>query len=352
MALRSHLKSRRLAAGLSQQALADRIGLTRQALLQIEADRQTPSTSVALRLAATLGCRVEDLFELASPDALDVTFASEADRVVVGRVRGRWVAHAAAATNVGADAVRASASSVTPVVESHRLESHVLVAGCAPLLGVLGDHLGRRANARLRWIDATSTRALELLGDDLVHISGSHLVDERTKEDNVPFVRRRFAERMLVVNLVRWRQGLVVAAGNPLGIRSVDDLVGRDLRVAWRERGAGAHKLLTRLLSRAGAPTPTGPTVRGHLEVARAIEYGAADVGVAIEGAALAHGLSFVPLAEERFDLVVRAELASTDAVVQLLDALDRPTFRREVAAIAGYDTALTGHAVTVEGTR
>ena len=62
--LDNRLRQRRQAAGLSQQGLATRCGLTRQAINAIEAGQYVPNTLVALRLARALGSRIEDLFSL------------------------------------------------------------------------------------------------------------------------------------------------------------------------------------------------------------------------------------------------------------------------------------------------
>ncbi|MFC3119003.1 helix-turn-helix transcriptional regulator [Jhaorihella thermophila] len=54
----------RLAAGLTQAELADRIGASRKTINTIENGVFVPSTVLALRIAAVLGCRVEDIFSL------------------------------------------------------------------------------------------------------------------------------------------------------------------------------------------------------------------------------------------------------------------------------------------------
>lgn len=65
----NQLKFYRLQAGdLTQEQLADRIGVTRQTILSIEKGRYTPSVALALRMAAVLGCSVEDLFQLKEAD--------------------------------------------------------------------------------------------------------------------------------------------------------------------------------------------------------------------------------------------------------------------------------------------
>jgi putative molybdopterin biosynthesis protein len=87
----------------------------------------------------------------------------------------------------------------------------------------------------------------------------------------------------------------------------------------------------------------------GHAEVALIVRSGAADVGVAIESVALAAGLAFVPLVEERFDLVVTADVAETAPVSQLLEVLQDRAFRSDAAELPGYDIELCGHVTTLE---
>ena len=83
--------------------------------------------------------------------------------------------------------------------------------------------------------------------------------------------------------------------------------------------------------------------------MARRVHCGAADTGVAIESAALAWGLGFVPLVEERFDLVIPADIAEAPPVSRFLETLDDPGFRAEAASLPGYDTSISGHASTLE---
>jgi putative molybdopterin biosynthesis protein len=349
------LKSKREQAGLSQQALADQVGVSRQAILKVEAGRQMPSTALGLLLARALDCRLEQLFRLDDGDTLIVQpCAAAGERVALGRVGDRWVAHPLHADGaVAADGLMQDANSARPLEAVERLERNVLVAGCAPLLGGLAQRVGARfADARMTWLGASSQRALELLADGLLHVAGIHLCGATSPDEHVAVVRARFpGRRMLIANLTRWRQGLVVAKGNPLGLTSGADLLRPGLRLARREPGAGAHKLVGRLLTSAGAPDHPlhGPEARDHAGVAQLVRWGAADVGVAIESVALAADLSFIPLAEERFDLVLPAELTAAPHVARLLDALDDDAFRADVARIAGYDSALAGEVTTVE---
>ena len=383
--LRNSVRGYRRDLGLSQEALGDRVGVSRHAIMAIEGGRQVPSTTLALRLADTFGCAVKDLFRLEPVPELEVHLppprsaattspSAPSSRVAVGHVGGRWAAHPLPAhTTAAADAIVVEAAAtpsdappnreddspaadrarVRPVRGMQQLERNVLVAGCAPLLANLAHRVGEGSgNARATWIPASSHRALDLLAAGMVHIAGLHLSGGESSEANVRAVRRRFpGRRMLVVNLTRWRQGFVVAASNPLDIRDAADLLRPGVRVVGREPGTGADDLFARLLAGKGSGQPdyAGPVAEGHLDVARRVHCGAADTGVAIESAALAWGLGFVPLVEERFDLVIPADIAEAPPVSRFLETLDDPGFRTEAASLPGYDTSISGHASTLE---
>lgn len=386
--LRNKLVELRQKQGLKQQQVADRAGITRQSLSSLESGRSAPSITLALRLAHTLGCRLEDLFWLEETgsslvaEVAGVTRsiekrgsshpsggAAKGDRVLVVSVGGKWVAHPLAlgaphSTMITADGVLAGPGSgqtaagdsvlakVKLLRERDQLRDTLLCVGCAPALGVLTS----RASAnppyqRVLWLERSSSAALEMLRQGHAHVAGAHLFDEKSGEFNVPFVQHLLPGRsVMVFNLVRWDAGLVIAAGNPRGVRSVQDLARSDVTLVPREKGAGAQKLLERMLGRAGialdAVTTRGPMAAGHMDVARSVAMGVADVGVSIRSAALALGLDFLPLAEERFDLIISKELSDDSRVIRLLDTLSSRPFRREIESLGGYGARESGHLI------
>lgn len=361
-ALTSRLRDHRARAGLSQQELAHCVGVSRQAVVAIEAGRSVPSTALALQLASALRCTVEDLFAVASGSTLvlrvpvDSRVHGRDHRYVAGCVDGQWVGHPVADRDRPADAVateqlRASGTVVAkPLCEIEQLEQNVLVAGCAPLLGVLAARVGRRHHhARATWIPANSSRALALLEAGLVHVAGMHLADAANPWAHVQAAQRAVgSQRATLINFARWQQGLVVAPGNPLAFDASPELWRHDARWVRRDLGSGAQTLLSRLWDVAGFEALDGPIATDHAEVAKLVRWGVADVGVAIEAVALAEGLDFIPLAEERFDLVVPNARLDTRAVARVFDLIDSPTFRTEAAQIPGYDLSLAGHASTI----
>jgi molybdate-binding protein/DNA-binding XRE family transcriptional regulator len=351
------LAERRRALGLSQAELAASVGVSRQALSALEGGRSVPSTAVALRLARALDCTVESLFWLAEGPAVPVRVAGEpsSGRAIVGRVEGRWVAHP-----LGPDALHAAADAelrpdgrrtVARLLDDpERLGRRLLVAGCDPALGLLAA-TAARAGVELSWLPATSAAALALVARGEAHVAGAHLYDAETDEHNVPFVRATLPGRACaLLELASTEEGLVVAPGARSGVGGVEDLVRGDVVIVNRPEGAGARGLLDRELARAGiAPASVRGYERelpGHEAVARAVASGSADAGVATRAVALAHGLGFVPLHGERFDLVVPAGLLDYEPARRLVSVLNGAGFRRQLAAVAGYDTAGTGREV------
>jgi molybdate-binding protein len=266
---------------------------------------------------------------------VDATLAPARGRV--GLVGSRWVAHPLDPREVAAaDVLRDGTSSHLLQPDGlEALRGRLLLSGCAPALGVLVEHLRRgAAPVDAVWIHATTEAALAQLARGETHVAGVHLVAGDTARRG-----RRHA-----LTLARWRQGLLVRRGQRGAPRSIDDLGRRGLRVARREAGASANRLLDQALARAGVRlTGTSVEARGHLGVAQAVALGAADVGVAAEPAALAHGLGFIPLDEEHFDLVFDRARADDPRLVRLGEVLASRAFREDLASLGGYDTAHTG---------
>lgn len=360
----NRVRERREGRSLSQIALAERTGLTRQSIGAIEAGRATPSVDVALRIATALDCLVEDLFgEARQADAI----AAESyetpvpGRNSMARIAGRWVCYPLDEAEVAT-----SADGIVTVEKGHKqgervhvsplravpeLEENVVIMGCALGLGLLANRLNSRDGAgRFLWLSKSSAAALEALAAQLTHLAGVHLADPRTGEANVPDVRKVIAkEPVNLVALGRWEAGLLVrrGAGNP--VRKVSDLAKPGVRFVGREVGAGAQRMLEREARGQGLPVTLvrkpAVQVKMPMDVGRAVALGAADVGPATRDVALALGLDFIPIAEERFDLVL-TPAALTDARLQrLLDVLVSAEFRRELTEL-GYDMRCAGDRV------
>ena len=375
-ALDNQIRRRRQAAGLSQQALATRCGLTRQAIHAIEAGQYVPNTLVALRLAHALGGRVEELFQLPAEHArVEAEWMGETpveatarSRIRLARVGQRLLArpltgakHAFAAadgmTVPDAQAPRTPGAmdrcvTVDLLVDAQLPEHTVVIVGCDPALELLGAHLTRRYPAfRLLWVQRGSLAALRMLERGEAHAAGTHLWDPESGEYNLPYVRRELAgHRVVVVTLSQWQEGLIVARGNPKGISGPTDLARQDITIVNREADAGSRTMLDVWLRQAGI-TPHwvrgyAHEVRSHAEVAEAVASGAADVGPGILAVARAMGLDFLPLQDERYDLVIPVEFLNAAPVQAVLDMAVSAPFQTELEALGGYDSSRTGTVV------
>jgi molybdate-binding protein/DNA-binding XRE family transcriptional regulator len=361
--LETSLREKRQQAGLTQEELADRVKLSRQALNSIEKGHAAPSTQVALQLARALRCRLEELFWLpaAGGEVVAVAASPEAQkkgaRVALASTEGAWVAHAlppgdAGSLSMAADGIVAARDAggrarVSLLAEEPR--ENLILSGCDPALGLLAARVARAGGARPLWLPFSSDGALRELAAGHAHLAGAHLFDEESGEYNVPFVRRAFAGKpMLVITLAHIEEGFASRKGER--IRRVEDLAQKGLRLVNREAGAAARKLLDRVLRKAGMPSGRlrgyGDLARGHLDVAQRIATGGADVGVVARSAAVAFDLEFTPLARERFDLVLPKPLASDPRVLRLLETLEGSAFRRELQSLGGYEPAAAGRVV------
>lgn len=356
----NRVRERRETLGLPQIALAEAAHLSRQSVSAIEAGRATPSVDVALRLARALDCPVEALFgeaHVEEPLMTEPWSTPTQARVALAQISGRWVSYplTASGMRVSADGLVERASGghleVSPLHATAEARENLVVMGCAAALGLLVDRLNARPGpGRFLWLASSSTAALAALAKRQTHVAGVHLVDARTGEANVSDVKRHVdTDPVALVTLARWEAGLVTPRGNPQKIRRAADLARRGLRLVTREAGSGARRLLDRSLREAGVKEGSGraPTVQavGHLEVAHAVSIGAGDVGIATRDAAIAFGLDFVPLAEERYDLAIPVAGTEDPRVQRLFDAMTTTAFRRELSSL-GYDVSACGDRV------
>lgn len=370
--IENRLRSLRAAKGLSQGDLARMAGITRQAVYAIETTRYLPTTAVALRLARALGCRVEDLFNLISDgeiiegELIRSSLADERVRVKVACVDGRMIVRPVSELGdvlnftVAADGLllgfaaegRKSHRRVrVELLRDRRLvEDEVVVAGCDPAVFLVGEYLRcRHDRASVVGWTMGSLAAVEAVKRREVHMAGIHVQDDKSGEWNLPFLRRHLrGGEFKVVTFARWEEGLIVRRRNPKGIREIADLARRNVRIINREEGSGARLLLDRRLAAAGINSQRvngyEQLAASHLEIARSVAQGLADTGVGVRSAARLLNLDFIPLQEERYDLVVPGEyLSGHPSLSVFLDTIVSRPLRAELEALGGYDTRETG---------
>jgi putative molybdopterin biosynthesis protein len=367
------LRSARQARGYSQQQLAGMAGVSRQAVSAVESGQSDPSLRVALTLAQALGMTVEELFGADSQAAavaarLVGDHGRAGTRVTLAPIAESLVAFSLSGTAASRAGFRAAGGLIAAAVPQNEPalapgeapEVHVspigpprptlIVAGCDPALPLLEEPLSLLdPPIAFSWWPCPSEEALKLAARGLVHAAGVHLSDGSGTYNTEPAAKLlpRGGE---VVGFTGWREGLVLAPCSDDGITGVADAVSRGLRFVNREPGAEARRLLDRQLARAGidraAVIGYATAAAGHLQLAEAIAAGLADVGVACEPAALAYGLAFIPLASERFDLVIPATQAASREVQALIRVLSSRWLLDQLASLPGYDPSSCGQHV------
>lgn len=178
--------------------------------------------------------------------------------------------------------------------------------------------------------------------------AGAHLFDPESGDFNFSFIERYLKGLdMAVYNLAIRHQGLIVAKGNPLGIRGVDDLKRDDVTFINRQRGAGTRILLDHHLKEASINPRDVSGYENeeftHMAVAVNVLTNAASCGLGIFAAAKALDLDFVPLAHERYDLVIPEQHRNDERIKVLLDLIGTEEFKTKIKNQGGYETDLTG---------
>ena len=207
----------------------------------------------------------------------------------------------------------------------------------------LAEHDRRLASANVG-----SQGGLVALRRGEAHLAGSHLLNPETGEYNISYIRQYMPNiPVKVIALVGRDQGLMVKKGNPKGVKSLGDLTSRNVQFVNRQRGAGTRVLLDYHLNLMGIPSDSilGYTQEEytHLGVAAAVASGRADCGLGIAAAAQALDLDFVPLFQERYDLVIPKEHAESNLLAPLFELIAGSDFRNSVSKLTGYDVSVMG---------
>jgi putative molybdopterin biosynthesis protein len=364
------IRDARASRGITQLELARRAGISRQALGAIESGLYQPGVTVALSLARELRETVETLFaendeeprtqiDVSWSDAETTPASGFACKVALARVAGKIVAvpqpaaHLCLSSAAGiVDHVGRKRAAVSTYRSQDEIDSTLLMAGCDPAVAILADWLARRRSpVTAVALRCSSSKALVMLSKGGVHVAGVHLRDPKSGEYNLKSVHDAIGRRpSVVVNFARWELGLAVSARNPLQIRGFADLVRPQIRIVNREIGSGARLAVDEALKELGLLSQRIKGYKrelpGHLEIAEAIASEQADAGVTIRVAAEAYGLSFIPLREERYDLVVLEDESVLGPVKAMLDALNSRRFAREINQLCAYDTNQMGKVI------
>jgi molybdate transport repressor ModE-like protein len=199
----------------------------------------------------------------------------------------------------------------------------------------------------------TSTDAVAALARRECDLAGFHIPRGRFEGATAAWYRRWLDPNLhCLVRVAGRQQGLIVARGNPLGVKGLADLARPEVRFVNRQAGSGTRMLLEMMLAAEGPPLES---INGynsaeftHSAVAAYIASGMADAGIGMQAAAAQFKLDFLPLVREHYYFALRIDAVEEPAMRQLLELMRDPAYHRLVAALPGYDATGTGELVSI----
>ena len=215
-------------------------------------------------------------------------------------------------------------------------------------LAGLRDALEAEHRLKLELSFMGSLDALEEYFDGRVDLAGFHVPQTfRMPEERTPYLRRLRARTDRLIQFVDRDQGLIVPRRNPHRLKNFRDVADKRVRFVNRQRGSGTRLLIDGLLADGAVDAARvvgyGVEEFTHVAVAATVASGGADVGFGVRAAAARYGLTFVPLARERYWLALRAAAVKSAPISRLIEALQSPTFARIVKGLPGYFAIAAG---------
>jgi putative molybdopterin biosynthesis protein len=229
--------------------------------------------------------------------------------------------------------------------KSRRIEGALLASGSNdPILDMLQTYMRQSYPEFYIFSSNTgSTDGMKALNKGYTDLAWSHLFDPKSGEYNIPFLSTYLPDvKAVVVNLFRRDLGFLVAAKNPLHIRGFDDLTQKGIRFINRQKGSGTRVLLDHHLKklRISSSEIEGyeREVYTHFEVGLSILSKEADVGIGTIAVSKLLGLSFVPITQESFDMLMDQSTFFEKGIQAFIEILNSKEFRTHVERLGSYD--------------
>ncbi|MBP1713487.1 MAG: molybdate-binding protein domain, partial [Deltaproteobacteria bacterium] len=281
----------------------------------------------------------------------------KAKRIPATRVTGKWIFP----KKLIDDWIETNAKSGMAEArkKGKRIEGALLAAGSNdPILDILNTFI-KQSHPELFIFSANvgSTDGLKALNQGYTDLAWSHLLDPKSGEYNTPFLATYLPNlKPVVVNLFYRELGFLVAPGNPLHFRGFEDLTKKKIREDLtkkkirfinRQKGSGTRILLDHHLKNLNISSDEiqgyEREVYTHFEVGLAILAKEAEVGIATVSASKLLGLSFIPITQESFDMLMDQTTFFDRSVQAFIEVLNSREFRTRVDRLGSYDFKNSG---------
>lgn len=202
----------------------------------------------------------------------------------------------------------------------------------------------KRTRFSAKTINVGSVGGLHAVKKGEADLGGIHLLDERSGDYNIPFIKRyALEERTVLIRGYSREQGLIVQKGNPKSIHTFEDLLRPGITFINRNAGSGTRILIDMHLAAAARKKGTpieqltekivgyDVEAKSHGAVASAVSQGRVDVGFGIRTVAEQQGLEFIQYGNERFDFLVSRNRMDKPSVALFLNTLRSDEFKRSL---------------------
>jgi len=191
---------------------------------------------------------------------------------------------------------------------------------------------------------------MALIGSE-THIAPIHLLDMEDGSYNISYLKKYLPNKpMALIKGVKRIQGIIVPKGNPLGIKSLMDIVTKGRKFVNRQRGSGTRLFLDYNLKKLNIQPDS---ITGyereeftHIAVAAVVAAGDVDCGLGVYSAAKLMNLDFIELGNEEYDFAVPKEFINTEMISEFIKVIKSDEFKRELDILCGYDYTEIGEII------
>lgn len=220
----------------------------------------------------------------------------------------------------------------------------IIICGQDMILDLLANRLNQCVEENVFRSYKGSYNGLYAMYQGEVNVATAHLWHGKTNSYNIPYISSMLPGiDVVVLHLLKRKQGFYVKKGNPKGIHSFEDLRRPDVTIVNREPGSGVRVLIDEKLRQAGISTREvngyDRVVNSHLEAAAAVNRGEVDVAVGSEKHSLSvPGIDFLFIQDESYDMVIRKEDFDRKPYQKMLEIIRSEEYQKEVEGLGGYD--------------